>query len=173
MLRNNLLSKFPLSGITLKELNATMVKKKELSQIMKDVFHSYNTLAHIIEKDPTIADNIRVKILELLSSKRFWWYLSWYCYDQTRTAGESAKQHQKDGDFEDLENIAGTALAFFCLLFAKQIKDKKLERLWNIAYKYSRKLESRADTIDIMSNPVSIRKYPNMNLPFTRHLPAR
>lgn len=68
MLRNNLLSKFPLSGITLKELNATMVKKKELSQVMKEVFHSYDTLAHIIEKDPTIADNIRVKILGLLSS---------------------------------------------------------------------------------------------------------
>ena len=149
----------PSVGITLKKFNAVMIGKKDLSQVTEEVFHNYNLLTQHIEKDPTITENIRIKILELLESlKDFDDIYLGIAMTRQKQLEQALMEVRNDGEIKDLEeNIAGTALAFFCLLFAKEgIEDKKLEKLSSIAYRYSRGLESWADTIDIMSNPESV-----------------
>ena len=149
----------PSVSVTLKDLNEAIYEKKnkDLSEIRSETLFHYNLLEQYIKEDITISRNFRIKVLALLESLKD--FDSIYL-DIATTRQEQLEKALDDikseGDIEDLEKtIAGTALVFFSILFAKEAMkdDKTLEKLLNIADEYSKGLESWADTIDIMSNP--------------------
>ncbi len=150
-------------GALLKEINEAIYEQKndDLSEVTKEVLVSYDLLKQDIRTDPAVSANIRAEVLEILDSlKDFDNIYLGIALTRPKQLEKALVDIDSDGETEDLEkNIAGTALAFFSVLFfaKQQIKDdEKFKRFLKIAHKYCKDLEAWADTIDIMTNPESV-----------------
>lgn len=175
---NNIENKFnELRPIIASWLNKaiTMVVQPQLSEEKKDLtrndfnkiaklnFESFEELKHCVHLS-SIDSDIRKQIVQIIDN------LNDYENVLLGIAIERPEELElalKQIDIEDLKkNLLNALLAFFSILYIITAEEKaydkeKLSKLMNLAKKYSEKLESYVDTIDISSNPKtmeSIRK---------------